>query len=129
MADDWEAVRRIPSDGKIEVAVRDGTRTRGVLVSAGPDTIVLRDKSGERSIGKAEIRRVLVADPSHRARNGAIWTIVGAAAGAGIGFAVCPYCPNEGHGEKYVAPATAVGAGLGALGFLPTPYRTVYKAQ
>jgi len=62
-------------------------------------------------------------------RNGLLGVAIGAAAGIGIGFGVCPGCAGEGHGGKYVGPGVAIGAGAGAaVGFLPTPYRTVYKA-
>jgi hypothetical protein len=126
-ASDWAAIQRIPLDQRVEITTRDGTSTRAAFVSATSDTVVLREKSGERSIARAEIRKVRVADPARRLRTGLIWTAVGAGAGAAIGAAVCPYCPNEGHGYKYVGPGVAIGAGFGALGFLPAPFRTVYK--
>jgi len=125
----WEAVQRIPPDQKIEVTTRNGTSTRTVFVSATADAIVVREKSGERSIARAEIRQVRVADPARRVRNGLIWTAVGAGVGAAIRAAICPSCPNEGHGYKFVGPGVAIGAGAGALGFLPAPYRTVYKIK
>ena len=46
---------------------------------------------------------------------------------AGLGVAVCPGCANEGHGGKYVGPGVAAGAAVGALGFLTSPWRTIYK--
>ncbi len=128
-AGDWSAVQRIPREHRIEIAMRNGTRTRARFISAGADSVVVREKSGERSIVRTEIREVKVADPPRRWRNGLIWTAVGAAAGAGVGKAICPYCANEGHGDKFVAPGLAIGAAAGALGFLPAPYRTVYKTR
>lgn len=126
----WEAVERIPPDQKIEVTTRNGTSTRAVFLSATGEAMVIREKSGERSIARAEIRQVRVADPPRRVRNGIIWTAAVAGVGAGIGVAVCPYCPNEGHGYKFAGPGAAIGAGAGALlGFLPAPYRRVYKVK
>jgi hypothetical protein len=125
----WEAVERIERDRKIEVVTRDGKETRAVFLSATPDALQVREKSGERSIPRGEIRRVKLADPSRRVKRGVLFTAIGAGIGAGIGAAVCPYCPNEGHGYKYVPAGTAVGAGIGALGFLSSPYKTVYKVQ
>ena len=130
LAGDWQDVQRIPKEQKVEVATRDGSYKRGAhFVSATADALVIREKSGERSIARTDVRRVLASDPSRRIRNGAIWTAIGAGAGLGIGFAVCPYCGNEGHGDKYVGPGVAIGAGLGALAFIPAPYRTVYKSK
>ena len=48
-------------------------------------------------------------------------------AGSGAGFAACPGCANEGAGYKYVGPGVAAGAAIGALGFLSSPYRTIYN--
>lgn len=108
--------------------MRDGTATRAVFLSATADSLVVREKTGERSIARTDIRRVGVHDPSRRIRGGLVGTAIGVGAGAGIGFAVCPYCPNEGHGNKFIGPGVAIGAALGALSFLSAPYRTVYKA-
>jgi hypothetical protein len=128
-AAEWEAIQRIPVDQKIEITTRNGTSTRAAFVSATGDSIVVREKSGERSIARAEIRRVRVADPARRLRSGLIWMAVGAVAGAAIGAAVCPSCPNEGAGYKFIGPGVAIGAGVAALSFLPTPYRTIYKSK
>ncbi len=124
---DWTAVQRIPPAQKIEITMRDGTRTRAAFVSAAADALIVREKAGERSFDRADIREIKVADPPRRLRNGLLWTAAGAGAGAGIGAAVCPQCSNEGAGFKYVGPGLAIGAGIGALGFLPAPYRTVYR--
>src|SRR5690349_13297345 len=123
----WEAVERIERDRKIEVVTRDGKETRAMFLSATADALQVREKSGERSIAGGVIRGVKRADASRRVRRGVVFTAIGAGIAAGIGAAVCQYCPNEGHGYKYVPAGTAVGAGIGALGFLSSPYKTVYK--
>ena len=125
----WEAVQRIPPGTKIEVITREPRNIRGTIVSADETLVVIRSKSGERSIVRDDIRRVLVADPSRRLRNGLIATAVGAGVGFGIGFAICPHCANEGAAGMYTGPLTAIGAGAGAIGFLPLPYRTVYNSK
>jgi hypothetical protein len=124
---DWDTIDRLPIDQKIEVTTRDRSRTHAAFVSVSGEVMV--EKSGERSITRANIREVRIADPAHRVRNGLISTAVGAAVGAAIGFAICVYCSNEGHGFKFVGPGIGIGAAIGALGFLPTPYRTVYKSK
>lgn len=129
LAAEWEAIQRIQSDHKIEITTRDGVRTHATFVSATADSLTVREKSGERSLPRAQIKKVRVSDPARRLRNGLLWTAIGAGGGAGVGAAVCPSCPNEGHGYKYVGPGVAIGAGVGALAFLPAPYRTVYKTE
>ena len=130
-AADWDAVQRIPAALRIEVTERSGRgRLRATLVSAGPDTIVVREASGERSISRADILKLRVFDPGRRIHRGLLWTLIGAGAGAGASLAVCASCANEGHDQsQYVPAGVAVGAAIGAIGFLSSPYRTVYKSR
>lgn len=108
---------------RVELRTKDGAKLRSEFVSATADSVVVRDKMVQR----AEISEVKVYDAGRRIRHGVLWTIIGAAAGVGVGFAVCPYCANEGHGGKFVGPGAAVGAGVGALGFLTSPWKRIYK--
>ncbi len=125
----WDAVLRVETDRRVEVSTKT-ERVRGTLVSANEMAVVVRTKAGEKLLEKAEVKRVKVADPGKRGRNGMIGTAIGLGAGLGLGFAVCPGCANEGNGAKYVAPLGAAGAGAGAAaGFLPTPYSTIYVSQ
>jgi hypothetical protein len=130
-AADWDAVQRIPAAQRIEVTERSGGgRLRATLVSAGPDTVVVREASGERSIPRADIRELRVFDRGRRTRRGLLWTLIGAGAGAGASLAACISCSGEGHDmTKYAPLGAGVGAAIGALGFLSPPYRTVYKSR
>ncbi len=124
----WDAVQRIAPEQKVEVVTKT-EHYKGTFVSATDQAVVVRTKAGEQSVAKADVKRVKVADPGKRMRNGLLGTAIGAGAGAGLGFAVCPGCANEGNGAKFVAPMTAAGAGVGALAFLPLPYSTVYASR
>lgn len=130
-AADWDAVQRIPAAQRIQVTERSGGgRLRATLVSASPDTIVVREASGERSIPRAGIRELRVSDPGRRTHRGLLWTLIGAGAGAGASLAACIDCPGEGRDlKKYLPLGVAGGAAIGALGFLSSPYRTVYKSR
>jgi hypothetical protein len=130
-AADWGAVQRIPAAQKIEVTGRSGGgRLRATLVSASPDTIVVREASGERSIPRADIRELRVFESGRRAHRGLFWTLVGAGAGAGASLAACVSCAGEGREvTKYVPLGVGAGAAIGALGFLSSPYRTVYQSR
>ena len=130
-AADWDAVQRIPAAQKIQVTERrGGGRFRATLVSAGPDSVIVREASGERSIPRADIRELRVFDPGRRIHRGLLWTLIGAGAGAGASLAACASCANEGHDPAMFVPAgVGVGAAIGALGFLSSPYRTVYKSR
>jgi len=130
-ATDWDAVQRISTAQKIEVSEQSGgSRFRATLVSAGPNTIVVREASGERSIPRKDIRELRVFDSGRKVRRGLLWTLVGAGAGAGAGLIACLSCPNEGGDITIHVPlGIAAGAGIGSLGFLSSSYRTVYKSR
>jgi len=130
-AADWDAVQRIPAAQRIQVTERSGGgRLRATLVSASPDTIVVREASGERSIPRAEIRELRVFDSERRAHRGFLWMLVGAGAGAGASLTACISCSGEGRNTAtYVPLGVAGGAAIGALGFLSSPYRTVYRSR
>jgi hypothetical protein len=130
-AADWNAVQGIPVAQKIEVTERGGgSGVRATLVSVSPDAIVVRDASGERSVPRADIRRLRVFDPGRRVHRGLLWTLIGAGAGAGASLAACVSCPGEGRSAgQYVPLGAGVGAAIGAIGFLSSPYRTVYKSR
>ena len=124
----WDSVTRIREGQKIELRTRDGVELKGTFISATAESIAIRYKSGEQSIERANMLRVRVYDAGSRTRSGLLLTALGAGAGAGIGFAVCPYCANE-HGRTYVGAGAAIGAAFGALGFLSSPYKTIYEVK
>ncbi len=130
-AADWDAVQRIPPAQKIEVTERSaGGRLRATLVSASPDTVVVREAFGERSIARANIRELRMFDSRRRSHRGLLWTLVGAGVGVGASLAACVSCLGEGRDlNTYVPAGVSVGAAVGALGFLSSPYRTVYKSH
>jgi len=125
----WDSVTRITEGQKIELRMRDGAELKGTFISATAESIAIRYKSGEQSVDRVNVLRVRVHDAGRRTRKGVMWTAIGAGAGFGVGAAVCPQCSNEGAGAKYVGPGVAVGAGLGALGFLSSPYKTIYEVK
>jgi hypothetical protein len=120
---DWSDVMHLAPGDKVEIRTNDGVMVRADFVSSTTDSIAVKDKTVQRS----SIRDVKVYDPGRRIRRGVLWTIIGAAAGGGAGFAACPGCANEGHGAKYVGPGVAAGAAIGALGFLTSPWKPIYK--
>ncbi|HVY91549.1 MAG TPA: hypothetical protein VHA14_02325 [Bryobacteraceae bacterium] len=123
LAADWSDVMHLSVGDQVEVRTKDGAKLRSEFVSATADSIAVKDKTVQR----ADIQEVKVYDPGRRIRRGVLWTIIGAAAGAGAGFAACPGCANEGHGGKYVGPGVAGGAAIGALGFLSSPWKRIYR--
>jgi hypothetical protein len=125
----WDSVTRITEGQKIELRTRDGAKLQGTFISATAESIAIRYKSGEQSIERANVLKVRVYDAGRRTRKGVMWTAIGAGAGFGVGAAVCPQCSNEGDGAKYIGPGVAVGAALGALGFLSSPYKTIYEVK
>lgn len=126
----WEELKGVPPARKMEVSVRRGDTAKGTFVSASDTAIIVRESTGERSIARAEIRKIRVADPSRRLRNGLIGTAVGVGVGLAAGWAVCPHCANEGSAGRFIGPGIGIGAGVGAAaGFLPAPWRTIYSSK
>lgn len=125
----WEEVQQISPGHKTKIEMLKRESIRGTFVSANETALVVRLKSGEQSVARSDIRRVLIAKPSRRLRDGLIYTAIGGGVGLAVGIAICPHCANEGSPTHFTVPATLMGAGIGALGFLPTPYRTVYKGR
>lgn len=125
----WSAVERIAPGTRLRVVEsgRGKPEVKGTLVRAGADTIVINGKTGETSLDRTAVKILQVEAPHRRVRQGLISLGVGAGIGLGVGVAVCPYCRNEGT-TRYEGIGAALGAGIGAIGFLFTPYQTVYKA-
>lgn len=123
---DWSAVERLAPGTRVEVALAK-SGVRGMLVRASGDAIAVTAKSGEVSVPRAEVKRVMIASPRKRMRNGLLGVGIGAGAGAVAGALVCLYCRNEGH-RGFEAPFAALGAALGAIAFAAPPYETVYRA-
>ncbi len=122
----WAAVADVAAGQKIEVGLKDGSTSKGTFVSASLDNLIVKEDSAQRTWAKAQIVRVRVYDPGRRIRKGLIWVAVGAGAGAAAGAVACLSCANEGH-STYTGPGAAAGAALGALGFLASPWKTIYK--
>ena len=106
---------------------KDGKRVKGTFVSATDGGLLVREETGEQSIARSDIKQVRVYNPARRVRKGVMWTAIGAGVGAGLGVAACPGCGNEGTTSPYIGPGAGGGAALGALGFLSSPYSTIYK--
>ena len=125
----WDRVASLAHGTKIEVLPqgRSQPHIKGTVLSSSPEALRVQANSGEFSWQRAEIRIVKIAAPGRRTRNGLIGVAIGGAVGLAIGEGVCVYCRNEGH-PGFGAAGLAVGAGVGALASLPTPYQTIYKA-
>jgi hypothetical protein len=124
----WDRVQQLSMETTIEVTTREGSRTQGAFRSASADSLTIHAQSADHSFSRTDISKIRVLHPGRRVRKGILWTAIGAAAGAGLGFAVCPGCANEGNGAKFFGPGVAIGAGIGALGFLSSDWTTLYKA-
>jgi hypothetical protein len=124
----WDSVMLIKEGQKIELKTRDEGKLKGTLIFAKAESIAIRYKSGERSINRTDVLRVRVYDANRRIKRGIMWTAIGTGVGMAIGFGVCVYCYNE-HGSGYVGAGAVGGAGVGALGFLSSPYKTVYEVK
>jgi hypothetical protein len=123
----WDSVRRLAGGSSIELSTKDGQNRTVEVVSSTADSLIVRTRSGEESVARSEVRSIRKKVPGRRARLGLIGVAIGAGAGAGLGFLVCPSCENE-TGTSLAGGGAAIGAGVGALGFLSSDYKVVYLA-
>ena len=126
---DWRIVERLAAGTRVQALLKDrkAPEVKGKVVRTPAESLTVLGKAGETSLAHADVRRIRIADPGRRTRNGLIAVGVGAGVGALVGELICVYCRNEGH-TGFAPHGLAVGAGLGTLGFLGTPYRTIYQA-
>ena len=119
----WDAVRALASQSKMEVQLHDGSRFIARMVVADADGIMVTQNGKDTArVERATISRIRVSNTRRRVVVGAVTL----AAGSIGGFLVCPYCANEGSGGG-MAVLIGIGAGLGAIGFLIPHDRTVYS--
>jgi hypothetical protein len=108
-----EATR--PAGKEVTVTGKDGSRQTGKLLSFTSTQLVLRRRNGDVTLPLANVRQVL--RDSHWVRNS---TLIGLAAGAGIGIGSCfasGYCRSleDATDEVMAVLVTGIGAGTGAL--------------
>ena len=129
--DDWSAVQTLSPGQKIVVRTKDGDRLTGRFDSANDLLINFTDSGRKVSLTRESIRRVQLDRGNSRGKG----ILVGAAIGAGAGFAVGSflYFPFRDDMVGAVVPVsaalgTAIGAGVGAATGRGNRNETVYEA-
>jgi hypothetical protein len=121
--DRWLLLRGINPGQDTHVHTVDGRRHNGGFISTSETQIVIRQRDGDHTFAKDQIRKVSVRKGIKRARNAAIGAVIGSAS-MGTLAAIA------GDGDKSFVAAAAVGyaiigAGIGAI--FPG-YDTLYRA-
>ena len=109
---------------RLTITTRDGAQSKGQLIDAGVDALVLEAADGQRSFAYREIDRV------QRHNNGIVLgVVVGAGAGLAAGLPLRARWNNEGgNGDRLLAACLVAGIGLGALlDALEGIDRTIYR--
>jgi hypothetical protein len=115
--DDWASVRALASGTRVEVALKEGKKVEGDLLSVSDTNLTLTRKNQPVTINQSDIRSVKKLIPKSRKRSTGKSALLGAAIGfgigAGTGFAV-------GSQEDFAMAETVaafglVGAGVGAV--------------
>jgi hypothetical protein len=130
-ADDWSAVQSLSTGEKIVVRTKDGDRLTGRFDSATDLVINFTDGRKKISLTRESVRRVQIDRGNSRLRG----TLVGAAIGAGAGFAVGAvlYFPYRDDMTAATVPGftglgAAIGAGFGAATGKGSKNDTIYEA-
>jgi hypothetical protein len=116
--------RKARTGDRLTITTRDGAQSKGRLVDAGVDALVLQDKDGQRSFTYNDIDHV------RRYRNGVVLgAIIGTAAGLAFGLPLRSWAGNESaDGDRILAICMATGIGIGAgLDALAGINRTIYR--
>jgi hypothetical protein len=109
---DWSAVTSLQSGSKVEIRLRKGGKTKGVLNDISETGLTLSNKATSMSIKREDISDLYLVNGRSLRKPIAIGAGVGGAAGAGLGAAVggCNKSCFISRGEL-----TAAFAGVGAI--------------
>jgi len=121
--DNWILLRGIYPGQDTHVHTLDGRLLTGGFISTTDDNIVIRQRMGDETFAKSQIKKVSVRKLSKRGRNSLVGAGIGALAMGGLAAAV-----TKGDGTVTAAAALAygiIGAGIGALF---AGYDTLYRA-
>lgn len=125
----WENLNALQPGEKIQLFETDHRKISGAFVSVNSNDITINEKSGNATVERGDIARVLAG--GQRLRHLSIGVGIGAGAGAAIGGVT--YNPhnvlNESRGANMGAGAI-VGIAVGAVvgGFM-SDFKTVYQAN
>jgi len=124
----WANLNGLKVGQKILVIEENSKKHSGTFLSVSDSAITFRESTGERSVQKADVRRVKLRN-QRRLRNTLIGTGVGAGAGAVLGAATAPSDGFFGKGYAAAFVGTAGGAVGSAIGVLLATHNTVYSAN
>ena len=122
----WSNLNTLQAGQKIQVVHMDLRKESGKFLNVSDSAISLREKSGEQTIQKQDVRSVKLMEHKHRLRNTLVGGALGAAAGAGS------FGAAGGRGSLsglVAAGGAAVGFVIGAVvGALWPSHPTMYRA-
>jgi hypothetical protein len=121
----WTNLSALLSGQRIQVVEMNNKKNTGTFLSATDAAITMKEKSGEQTFQKQDVRLVWLMKNKHRLRNTFIGAGVGAGVGAGIGAATggpckvpssCFFYLTRGQQAAiFAAPGIVIGAAVGAL--------------
>jgi hypothetical protein len=127
----WGSVQLLNEGQKMQVHRFGTDSVTGKFLSATPDAVVVRQRSGNVTVLRTDVREVRARQASRRLRNGAIGAAIGAGAAGGVtALAVRDdFGEGGGLGAGITFVLAMMGAGIGfVIGMLPPGYGPVYKA-
>lgn len=142
----WANLSTLQSGQKIQVVQLNSRKVSGIFLNVSESGITFRAKTGEKTIGRQDVRIVRLMKNNHRVRNTLIGLAVGTGVGAGVGAAsyrqTCGLgsTPTGGTGIICGQPFfskgldTAFGAAIGlvggaALGALWPTHEIIYRLR
>ena len=134
----WQAAIQSANGKTIQIKLVDGSKSEGKLLRGTESDLILRDRTGEVTIARTDVRQLRMLTGRTRGRRVLLGSMIGLGIGAGVATAATVtirlYGDSGGNDDKYVAAGigiAAAGAGIGAAigAALPSHYQTVYEVQ
>jgi hypothetical protein len=128
----WDRIGRLPAGTALRVELKNNGVVSGPLVRSAPDQLVLRRKSAEHAIARADVVKV---GKRSRLRGTLIGFAVAFAVSAPIGAYAGPYIADWGNPSGGVRLRHAAGwgvffGGVGAgIGALAAAHPTIYHRR
>jgi len=103
----WYNLKQLAPGDDIRIVLNDAKAYEAKFQSVSADAIVVRQRSGEHTFNRERVLRVSAKGQSHRLRNAALGTALGAglgfAASGNLGEEVAVFEPTHGSAPKYAA--------------------------
>jgi hypothetical protein len=121
--DSWDDLQQLNQGRKIRVFLVGRDSFTGTFVGCTAENLLVRVRGGDRTVARAQVRKVTTGSRPKRLRN----ALIGLAIGAGSGGLVVWKATDASERFGYAIAAAVMVAGGTVIGAVLPASRTVYK--